>query len=175
MLSAQLKRISWFVAGLSVWGAALYGCLQINQIPGNWEHSICGPWGCGPPPQALVAWHSFSGVFLAGPAILIGLRLSTPQIWRCGALLAVLGAAATIGFVAWDLSHWLPNASSSQQAYALQHGLFAVAILVDVPLVSVTAIGLAYMSTGWWRRRRELAEDYRAVVMAAKEAASAGS
>ena len=58
------------VIGLLVWGAALFGILQIGLASGSGlhEHSICGPWGCGPPTSALLGWHGF-WLLLAGPLV----------------------------------------------------------------------------------------------------------
>jgi hypothetical protein len=42
---------------LSAWAAMLFAALSITNLPGNWGHSVCGVWGCGPPTQVLVGCH----------------------------------------------------------------------------------------------------------------------
>jgi hypothetical protein len=31
--------------GAAVWAAAAFGVLAINNIPGDYSHALCGPWG----------------------------------------------------------------------------------------------------------------------------------
>lgn len=45
MASGNLNRRMLALAGLASWGAAIYGVLQINGIPGNYVHDLCGAWG----------------------------------------------------------------------------------------------------------------------------------
>ena len=53
MSAATLK----FCFGMTLWSGLLFGSLSVANLPGDWGHGICGPWGCGPPMQALVACH----------------------------------------------------------------------------------------------------------------------
>ena len=37
----MLRRL----ALLLLWGAALAAVLRLNDLPGEYEHAFCGPWG----------------------------------------------------------------------------------------------------------------------------------
>lgn len=136
----------------AAWGGAIMLVLQLHQLPGDFGHSVCGPWGCGPPLQALVAMHGFWLVLLSLP---VGLccRFVTPR-WLMGiSLLAVvLGVAGIAGVVVWEAEHWLPQANELQREYFLQRCLFAVGTMTDVPLVQVVLAGLVGSACAWWRR-----------------------
>ena len=46
-----------FLAYCCVYGVGAFGALQLGRL--ELGHSICGPWGCGPPTEALLAMHCF--------------------------------------------------------------------------------------------------------------------
>ncbi len=137
---------------LVAWVMALYGTLQIHQLPGNWGHGICGSWGCGPPTQALVACHGFWFVFIAGPS---GLAL---QKWSGGTLrgvsiaLTAVGALALLVIGVQDMLSWLPTVAQSIERYSIQRYLFRVITLVDLPVVPLLLAGIV----GWRVGRRRL-------------------
>ncbi len=113
------------------WGAALWGVLQIANLPGDWGH-ICGPWGCGPPIKALVTWHAFWAILLVLPALAAIGHL--PALWlrRAGLAGILSGLMGLIGIAVRQTVHWLPSVSQSDQQYLVARYLFAVATLVDI-------------------------------------------
>ena len=50
-------RLKEIVIGLFVWGGLLLACLSLRHLQALNQHSVCGPWGCGPPTNALLAVH----------------------------------------------------------------------------------------------------------------------
>jgi hypothetical protein len=142
---------------LLAWAGALYGLQFLATLPGDlgealFGHSLCGPWGCLPPLQGLVAWHGVL-VLLFVPLVLWAVWSWSPvRLWALGVGLAGLGLLG-LGVVAGRevLTCWVT--SPAQRPYTLQHILFAVATLGDVPLVQVTLAGLIC----WLVGRRRLA------------------
>jgi hypothetical protein len=89
-----------FCLGMIAWASALLGSLSISRLPGDWGHGICGPWGCGPPLQSLVACH-VSWLVVLGPATLLlasSRWLSTLVLRRVGATLAIVGLIGLLYF-----------------------------------------------------------------------------
>ncbi len=129
------------------WGAALWGALQIANLPGDWGH-ICGPWGCGPPIKALVTCHAFWAVFLALPTLLAIGHL--PSVWlrRAGLAATLAGLTGLVGIAVRETVHWLPLVSEADRQYLVDRCLFTVATLVDVPIVQLTLVGVVWWMTG---------------------------
>ena len=135
------------------WGISVWLVLQLQYLPSDSLHSICGPWGCGPPLPVLVACHGFWLVIL-GPPLALGCWLWSPnRQLKVGIMLASLGLLTLIGFGVWEATHWLQQVSEFQKQYFLQRWMFVVGTLVDVPIVETALSGVALASTGWWRRR----------------------
>ena len=74
------------VLGLIGWGLAGYAVLSLGQLPGEFGHSLCGPWGCLPPLQALAAMHLFWALALL-PLIVLALAKGQPHHLRLAGML----------------------------------------------------------------------------------------
>lgn len=142
------------LAGITLWAAVLYGTLRLGNVGGDWGHSICGPWGCGPPVQVLAACHGFWLVFLALPITWFVWHLPANALRRTGKLLAAIGLLCLIAIVCWETAVWLPQATSFQKQYAVQRYLFAVATLVDLPATEIFMFGVACWATAAVRQSR---------------------
>jgi len=141
--------------GLAVWGVAVLGTLQIHRIPGYWGHAICGPWGCGPPAQALVAYHGFWLMLFVPPAIAFQGQLSIERLRKVGIALTVLGLVAFVGIVCWEAVDWLLHASMHRKRYVVQRCLFVVVNLVDLPTLQLILTGMTCVVIARVRRRRD--------------------
>lgn len=130
-----------------VWGLVLTGTLSIARLPGDWGHGVCGPWGCGPPLQALVACHLSWLVVLLPLAGVLRLWLSRHQQRVLGAIVLVIGAAGLGGMIAYDISGWWAEASEWQRPFLWQRVGFAMATQIDFPLVELVLAGI-YLMTG---------------------------
>ena len=121
------------------WGIASYGALQLNQL--QLGHTICGPWGCGPPTSALLAMHSFW--LVTGLALAAAARVAFPAWdWRrigWGLVACSLGLALIIGVE--DFLTWRPDAWNPEGRYLWQRFLFRLATLHDFPVTQVAIAG----------------------------------
>ena len=139
-----------YCVGLAVWGAVLLGSLSVSRLPGDWGHGICGPWGCGPPLQSLVACHSAWLVALSAPVILVARSrcLSVHIVRRVGVALTILGSIGLLGVVIYQVIFWLPHTTEWQRPYFWHRCGFVVATSVDLPLVQLAGLGggLLYFS-----------------------------
>jgi hypothetical protein len=152
-MTLKVRRLVWVLA----WGGAAYGLTVLGTLPGDLGHalfgeSLCGPWGCLPPLQALVAWHLL--VVLAFiPLVLWAVRCWPPvRLWAFGAALTALGVLG-LAIVAGRevLRCWLTF--PDLRPYTAQRILCVLATLIYVPLVQVTLAGL----TGWLVGKRRCA------------------
>lgn len=135
------------------WGISVWLVLQLQYLPSDSLHSICGPWGCGPPLPVLVACHGFWLVIL-GPPLVAGYCLCSPDLQlKVGVTLMSLGLLTLTGFGVWEATHWLPEVSDFQKQFFLQRWMFVVGTLVDVPIVETALCGGVLTFAGWWRRR----------------------
>lgn len=137
-----MQRFGYLVPGIAAWAAALYGVLLIGRLPGQWGHAICGPWGCGPTLQALVACHGF-WLVLMSPAVVAAARCCQPlTLWRVGIALVAVGIAGLAGMGIWEAANWLPQVADGRSSYLVQRYLFSLATLVEVPIVEATLAGV---------------------------------
>lgn len=130
--------------GMVVWSGLLFGSLSVANLPGDWGHGICGPWGCGPPTQALIACHLAWLVALALPAVFI-LRTSRRMRLRVGLFLTVLSLAVLLSVVVYQRLSWWPVASQWQRPFFWQRCAFCIATAVDVPVAQTLAVGLVIL------------------------------
>jgi hypothetical protein len=126
-----------------VWCGLLYGILSLRELPGEYSHRLCGPWGCLPPIQALAAVHG-AWAFAIVTGVAWFFRTRSPRTLRhAGAVLTCLGAGGLAILVGYELSNWPLAASNAPDAYLPQRLLFSVAIATHLPLVQITIAGTA--------------------------------
>lgn len=142
MTLGQLFTLLWkSIVAVTVWGAALFFCLQIRHWNSSVDHVVCGPWGCGPPLFVLVACHCFWIVLLVPPTVILAYRLPVASLRTTGRIVTLLGLTALLGIGGWDISQWWPMVSDWQHKFLLQRLAFATATFVDLPTVELLLIG----------------------------------
>jgi hypothetical protein len=140
-----------FAAVSSVWVAALFGFLSLHRISDDWGHDICGPWGCGPPLQALIGWHGFC---LVAATLPVGIAVShwpKRRQWWTGVALASAGVAGVLVILGVQCVAAYQAVSQGQPAYLIQPWLFNLATFTSVPLVPMILAGSVLIIAG--RRR----------------------
>jgi hypothetical protein len=136
---------------LTVWVAALYGVLSLHRISADLGHDICGPWGCGPPLQALLAWHGFWLVFATLPVAMAVTHWPKRRQWWAGVALTSTGLIGVLAIVGVQCFVAFQDVSRGQPAYLWQRSLFNLATFLDVPLVPMILTGGVLIISG--RRR----------------------
>lgn len=131
-----------FILGVSAWGFALLGTLSIAHWPGNWGHSICGIWGCGPPLQALVACH-LSWLLVLLPFGVWG-RLSCSERWLryLGCALLLMSLVAVSALAIHERLTWWRSATDFQREFFWERIQFSLATHVDLPIVQLLLVGI---------------------------------
>jgi len=152
-MPVSTKRIS---IGLITWGACMGGALSIAAWPEHLGHGICGPWGCGPPLQALIACHLAWFVALIPPAMMLSssMRSSGRLLPTSGSLLVILAGLGLLAVLAHQYFVWWPQATEWQHPYFWQRYGFTIATMVAVPLAQLLLIGIALMVVGVASDRR---------------------
>lgn len=148
-MSASVWR---WASGLVAWAATLVTTLSIANAPGHWGHGICGPWGCGPPLQALVACHAAWIVVLLPPTLLMRRKLSPGVRWKTGWIVLGFGMAGLIALGLSESLSWLSHADEWQRRYLPQRIGFVLLTLVDLPLLQLVAIGVSLLARGRGRQ-----------------------
>ena len=133
---------------LPIWAAALYGTLNIHTLPASWAHSICGPWGCGPPTEALVACHGFWCVLGLPIAAIAAATLPARHLPRLAGVLLGLGALGVVAVGIWEAVNWLPDVAAHQRGYFPQRWMFSIATRVDFPIVETLLAGVLVLAWG---------------------------
>lgn len=152
------KASSWQVAGITVvWACSLFGILQVQYLPIQSLHSICGPWGCGPALPPLIAYHGFWVVLVSYPTMLACRGLDAEKLRRLGWIVTVIGCLGLFIAGVWDmipaLLNWLPRINSMPAKYIVHRYLLAVVTLVDIPVVQITLAGITCFMTARARKR----------------------
>jgi len=142
-----MYRIAILVTGLTIWGLALFGVLQIGLLAGAGGHahgavSICGPWGCGPPVSALVAMHGFWTLLAMPPLGLISQTWQRRHVHQLGRILWISAAVVIAGVVLWQTFIWWPTANRLQRPYIVHRCLFSLVMLVDLPVLPALLGGI---------------------------------
>jgi hypothetical protein len=138
-----------------LWCVLICGILSLRNLPGDYSHRLCGPWGCLPPIQALAAVHG-AWVLVIATGVAWLLRTRSPRtLRRTGVALTCLGAAGLVAFTAHDLSTCPHTISDGAVAYAPQRLACSIAMAIDLPLVQTTIAGAAtwYFGTSTPRKR----------------------
>ena len=136
------------VLGLVVWAAAAYGVLMLHQLPGDLTHDLCGPWGCFPPVQALLAMHALWVLLLAPPVVWAAWRLPARRLRFAGKLLLALSLAVLLGVVGHEYTQWYQHTPEEFRKYFPHRVGYAVATLSDVPAVQGVIAGAALLVIG---------------------------
>lgn len=145
----RLGLLSLFLLG---WGAATYGILSIQQWNVSWAHSICGPWGCGPTAQSLLAYHGFWLSLLGGGAVLLGIKAPASALRTTGYCLLTVGILLLAAIGACDMWTWLPQTTTAHSRYLWQRYLFSVATQSDIPGVQCILVGIGLAAVSRFRR-----------------------
>jgi hypothetical protein len=120
----------------------LWGTLKIADLPLPPLHGVCGPWGCGPPLEALIACHGAWLVCIM-PATWFGLqRLTAKQLFQLGRILTSLGLITILAIGLYERLFWLPQANEFTRKFFLQRWAFSIVTMTDVPLITVTLSGM---------------------------------
>jgi len=140
------------------WLVITWSVLQIHKLSLAETHSICGPWGCGPPTNALIANHGawFMLMIPAGAAIQSWL----PRFSRfIGFGLLVTGVLGLLGIDLHQAWTWVPAVDSMRQEYYLQRWGFVILTTVDVPLFPMALLGVYLALPFRFKRSRQKKAD----------------
>ena len=137
-----MSLAKWAVAAV-VWTTALAGGLHFHKI--EMEHSICGPWGCGPATSALIGMHLFWLIIIA-PLGLLTSQLPHLEWRRFGRGLAVAALVITLGVGIYDYFTW--HREPLAPTYVFQRFFFRIATLVDVPILQIGLTGFLIAKLG---------------------------
>jgi hypothetical protein len=131
-----------------VWVGTLYGLLSVHQISADLGHDICGPWGCGPPLQALVGWHGFCLVAAAFPVGIAVTHWPKRRLWGIGVGVFSAGLIGVLVIFGLSCVSASQAVSSGQPPYLIQRFGFNLATFLDVPLVQMVLAGGVMMIAG---------------------------
>ncbi len=77
------------------WAVSLYLALFLAHLPGDWGGWMCGPWGCAPPLQAVLACR-LAWLLVIAPIVLLSCqRLARRRLVAFGAGLIAAALAST--------------------------------------------------------------------------------
>jgi hypothetical protein len=146
-------------AGLGLWCGTLYCVLSTSQLRASWEHAMCGPWGCGPPTQAVAAMHAFWFVLILPVAVVLYCRLTPPALRRIGVALTGAGVVTLIAIMGWQAHAWWSPTDDWLRPHFVERALFSVATLVDVPVVQTMLAGMVCWLASLGRHREPNSND----------------
>jgi peroxiredoxin len=133
---------------LGLWGAATWCILSLHDAPIAREHSICGPWGCGPTIPALLSAHGFWLLVAIPAAFWAATSLTTKRSVEVGLVCLGIGLVGIVAVALGESIKWPGVAHHEGQSYLIQRILFSLATTVQVPLFQTTLAGLILVHTG---------------------------
>ena len=142
------------IAGIVVWGLVFLSTLSIGQMRADWGHSICGPWGCGPPLPALVACHLSWLVVLLPLTALIQAKFTERATRWLGSMLMTFGLIGIVGIIAYEFFTWWPSANEFHRRYLWQRLGFSIVTQIDLPVIESIFTGCLLYILGENRRIR---------------------
>lgn len=139
----QLKRIVSAGALAILWGVTVLAATQIRHLNFLDDHSICGPWGCGPPTIDVIAIHTVWLMILAPPLLVFGLWFPArpSMVRRLGHAMLAIAVVSGLGVCTWQWFVWLPQAGAWSQPYIWRRCLFCVMTAVDWPIFQLGLLG----------------------------------
>jgi hypothetical protein len=153
----RLQRLLELVVLPVVWAVLVLAALQTKGIVSEAEHSVCGPWGCGPAIGDLVAMHAAWLAVVGPPLIYFSYRanFSSNLMRSIAAGLFTTGIVGMLTVIAWQWLIWLPSASTWSKDYIWQRCGFAIVTSVDFPLIPAVILGIILTGVSLvreWRR-----------------------
>ena len=154
-----MLTIAKYLTGISIWGASLFGTLQLYEMDLGLGHGICGRWGCGPTVEALLGYHGFWMVLILPLALLLGLVLSNSARRSLGTWMLVGGILAAVAYMICDGVLYYGRVHTME--FSLQRALFSLAVAVDLPMLQVALAGLCLRSRWLDKSPLEVAPSHR--------------
>jgi len=175
LLRSPLQRVWWWgrlSLCLGAWAAALSAASRLHHFTGPIQFSLCGPWGCTGPTEALLAYHAVWLVALAPPGFVAGTLLPPDNARRWGKSLVGAGLAGAVILFAWGSIEWLLHASATRSLW-FRRGLFVLVDQSDIPVVQIFLSGAACLVAA--SRRKRPSQTIGSVGTEFRSASSAGS
>jgi hypothetical protein len=143
----QIARYLELIGLPILWAALVFLAAKFHQVSTAEEHSICGPWGCGPPTKTLIAVHLGWLAIIGPPLIYFPNRLGwkVKNVSRLAVGLISIGLLGLVILVVWQWFVWLPQSGKGAQAYIWQRCGFSIATAVDLPLLQMLVTGIALL------------------------------
>jgi peroxiredoxin len=133
---------------LGLWGAATWCILSLHDTPIAGEHSICGPWGCGPTIPALLSTHGFWLMVAIPGSLWAGKWMTSRTSVAVGWVCLALGMSGVARVSLGELMNWRGATHPEARSYTTQRVLFALATTVEVPLIPGIIAGLILLNAG---------------------------
>ena len=131
---------------LTAWGLLIAGILRAEPAAGALSgsgHSICGPWGCGPPLSSLIVWHTFIAAVVVPASVWAAFRYPAFAAAAYRPVVAVVFGACLL-FVVVNTALWWQTASEFGRQFLFQRMLFAVVAFTDAPVIPAAVAATAY-------------------------------
>jgi len=143
-------RLGEYSVLLVLWGVLIYLPLAAVRRSSIDTHSICGPWGCGPPVSALLSVHLGWAAILLPPVFYLPRRLGAyaSHSRKLGGVLLAVAITGILAMVAWQLATWYPASDPSVRPYFWNRCGFVIVTAVDWPLAQLTIAGAWLLLTG---------------------------
>lgn len=143
-LRRSLERVAIVYLPWMMWVVLLYLTASLHRSSIFANTTICGPWGCGPTNDALVAIHMTWLVAISLPLIYLNHRHLGATQWRftIGKTAVVAGGVLAAMIVAWQWFVWLPGADEYHRQFIWQRCGFAIATATDWPAIELLVSGL---------------------------------
>lgn len=116
--------------------------LSIRDVHGDWDHAVCGVWGCSPPLAAVAACQAVWMLILFPAAFWVS-KFYTKRVQDITAKTVI--AIACVAFavlVVYEFFHWFLSVAPADRIYFGHRITLATFAQVDIPIVVLLLSGL---------------------------------
>lgn len=148
MPQTRYRTLLRFTFLSAVWTCAVLLVLSVRDVQGEWDHAVCGVWGCSPPLAAVASCQGVWGLVLLPILIWVNRSFSKRVVRISANTLLAVSLTAFLAIVVYEYFHWFSFVSPTSRNYFGHRLALATFSQVDFPIVllSLSGFWLRYCS-----------------------------
>ncbi len=142
MPQTRYRTLIRFVLLATAWTCAVLLVLSIRNMTGEWDHAVCGVWGCSPPLAAVASCQGVWALVLL-PILLWSDRTLSRRVVRITAnTLLVVSLTGLFAIVVYEYFHWFRFVKPEFQKHFGHRLMLSTFTQVDFPVVILFLSGI---------------------------------
>ncbi len=147
MPQTRYRTLLRFALLATVWTCAVLLVLSVRNIQGEWDHAVCGVWGCSPPLAAVASCQGVWAMVLWPILIWFDSSFSRRVVRITANTVLAVSLTALFAIVVYEYFHWYRFVGPASRKYFGQRLALSTFTQVDFPVVLLFLSGLLLR---WW-------------------------